>query len=196
MTSFSIFGTRGGIGTSTFGWAFAQEIQATAFLDYSIHQSAAWIFRNVDSDFSWPNTLDSNSSAFQLLQTIQKAPEVHGIKVFSGGIPIPAVEVDDSLTLVFDGNRAADFRLLHTTNSIQDIETSWDQKDFRYVVLREVSGGVPTKLIQEKFNYSYRSERSVHLSVSNGLGLHPRSNVSLTARNIYADICRDFPNSH
>jgi len=196
VTSFSIVGTRGGTGTSTFAWAFAQEFQANAFLDYSNHQSAAWILKSKNVDLSWPNTLENPEKVSVYSQTLEQASQINGIKVFSGGVPLPIDVSDSSLNIVIDGDIMADYRLLHTTNSFQDIETGWAENDFHLIVIRQVKGGIPLKLINSKFNYAYRSERNLEQSIANGFGLPMKSQVSKVAREICADICRDLSNSN
>ncbi len=191
MSTFSISGTRGGIGTSAFAWAFAQEIAACALLDISNHQGAAWVTGKSNLDLSWPSALESHISQPLFSDLLAKSVEINGVKVLSGGNPIRSEGFSVSLDFVFDGQCEADFRILHTTNSVQDLQAQWVLKPPAIVVVRQVRDGIPIKLIAKKFDYTYRSERSVNKSISNGFGLHPKSKVRTVVKEIYADLCRD-----
>jgi hypothetical protein len=196
VSTYSIIGTRGGIGTSTFAWAFAQEISAYALLDFSEHQGVAWTTGKSNLDLSWPSALSSQISEPLFGEILEKTIEVSGIKVLSGGEPIKSENFSNSLNYVVDGDFDTDFQILHTTNSVQDLQINWKLSSKSVVVVRQVEDGVPLKLIEKKFDYAYRSERSVKKSIRSGFGLHHKSQVRNVAKEIYADFCRDTSVAH
>ena len=91
-----------------------------------------------------------------------------------------------------DGFCEADFQIVHTTNSIQDIESSVAESDFS--VMKLVRRGVPISLLEKRPKYSYKYERSVNHAIANGFGLHSHSAVQKIAEKICEDNFRNLTN--
>ncbi len=186
MTTISIIGARGGIGTSTFAWAIARELNATAIIDLSSSQTLSWIVGGPESNFGWPTTLQATTS-FTVDMLIENANRIDEIAVLSGGSPLEITTHTTDKTLVIDGDFPADFKILHTTNAPQDSirETS------QVAVMRQIRGGIPIALLEEKFDYTYKSETNVEKALNSGFGLHAKSRVRFVARQICADLFRN-----
>jgi hypothetical protein len=190
MTSISVEGVRGGIGTSTFTWAIARELPKSKLFDISIHQGLAWVTGYSEADLSWPEYVSQDILYKELFA---KMKQVEGVSVFSGGSPFDlAVELlKDTDNIVIDGSARAKFRILHTTNSIRDLKALEQGNDFDLVVLRKIRGGIPLSLVSElKIDFSYNSENSVHRTISNGYGLHHKSRIQKVAKEICAELSK------
>lgn len=191
MTSISVEGVRGGIGTSTLAWAIARELSYCHLIDLSVHQGIAWVTGGSDVDLSWPEYVSRDITVIELFSKMKK---VEDVAIFSGGSPsdlITNLLIPNDFNLVIDGGFNSQFRVLHTTNSFKDIKVLEQTIDFDYIVLRKVRGGIPLSLLPElKIDFSYSSENSVHRTISNGYGLHQKSKVQKIAREICAELSR------
>ncbi len=187
----SVVGTRGGIGTSTFCWALAKSLKTSLLVDYSTSQNLKWVTGNSDKDTSWP-FVTSTSTPVSLEILFSKAAKIDEIPIYSGGVPVALLRDEKKEVVIVDGNCDADFQIIHTTNSLQDIESNSWKTDL--VVMQSIRRGVPISLLDQKPPYSYKSERSVKNSITNGLGLHSKSAVQKVAKKICEDVFSDIAN--
>ena len=187
MTSISVEGVRGGIGTSTLTWAIARELENCKLFDYSSHQGIGWVTGGFEIDFNWPEYVSKEVSTRDLFS---KMNVVENVAVFSGGFPYQLSEEIISShdgNLVFDGRAETQFRIKHTTNSFADIKALEKKSDFDLLVMRKVRGGIPQSILPElKIDFIYKSESNVHRTISNGYGLHRKTKVQLVAKEICA----------
>lgn len=194
MTLISVFGSRGGIGVSCLSWSIAKEMSAFAILDYSKSQSLSWVINGNKNNFDWPIRLSNHPPNTDLLELLEKATSIEGIKVFSGGIPVKTDLMNSEKTIVIDGEITCNNQVLLTSNLLQDLENKKVISGLS--VIRQMQDGVPIQLLEGEFNYSYRSQRNVRKSINNGLGVIKNSNIQKVARLICADILRDTSSSN
>lgn len=189
MQVLSVFGSRGGVGTSSLAWALAREIQAQYVLDYSVSQGLGWVIAGGEMDFSWPVLLPDTSHQPSFLEVLDSAQQFDGIKVLSGGTPIELQPPETDEVLVTDGRRFFGHEIFLTTNSIQDQSASTE--DYKLKIIRKVKDGIPISMLEKPFEYVYKTETSVGKSINHGLGLPRDSKLQKLARQICEDIFRD-----
>ena len=187
MTSISVEGIRGGIGTSTLTWAIARELENYSLFDYSEHQGLGWITGGIELDLSWPKYV---SPEVEITELISNMKLVEQIPVFSGG-SCHKWEADKLINfqgnLLIDGKFDSQIRILLTTNSFADIKVLESGVDFDAVVMRKIRGGVPIAIVPDlPIDFLYKSETNVHRTVSNGYGLHRKTAVQKVAKEICA----------